>query len=369
MKILASPRRKADNPFPQLLYDAVEGAGGAHRVAQFSLTKLLFGRWDLWHIHWPESVVWTASAPRAWLRFLRFWLALRIARWRGLRLFWTVHNLKSHESAHPRLERLLWHSFLAHLDGLICLSKSGQDQIRIHHPAAASLPTFVIPHGHYRGIYPDRLDSRVARQQLGLDPSDSVIAFVGQIRAYKNAPALIEAFRAVPDDDWRLLIAGRPLSTVLAQTLRDAAGDDRRVGLMLDYVPADALQTIFRSADLVVLPFKEILNSGSAILALSFNRPVLVPNKGAMAELGEQVGGDWVRVYDEPLDHETLRRALAWARDTRRDAVAPLDTLDWTVIGARTVAAYRAVLDHRAEDTSWVKEHRETTHIPRRSTK
>jgi beta-1,4-mannosyltransferase len=42
-----------------------------------------------------------------------------------------------------------------------------------------------------------------------------------------------------------------------------------------------------RAADLIALPYKEILNSGSAILALSFDRPILVPAAGALAELSE----------------------------------------------------------------------------------
>ena len=53
----------------------------------------------------------------------------------------------------------------------------------------------------------------------------------------------------------------------------------------------------FSAADLVVLPFSDIMHSGSAILALSFNKPVLVPARGALPELQTRVGAAWVQTY------------------------------------------------------------------------
>ena len=42
---------------------------------------------------------------------------------------------------------------------------------------------------------------------------------------------------------------------------------------------------IFNSSDVVVLPFREILTSGSTLLAMSFGRPVVVPRMGGLVDV------------------------------------------------------------------------------------
>src|SRR3546814_10110494 len=54
-------------------------------------------------------------------------------------------------------------------------------------------------------------------------------------------------------------------------------------------------------ADAVVLPYRDIVNSGSALLALSRFRPVIAPRLGSLIELQGQVGEDWLWLYDGPL--------------------------------------------------------------------
>jgi beta-1,4-mannosyltransferase len=91
----------------------------------------------------------------------------------------------------------------------------------------------------------------------------------------------------------------------------------------------------------VVLPFRDITNSCTALLALSFDRPVLVPALGAMAELQALVGDEWVRTYDDELTPDLLARALDWA--VRRPPGVPrLDALDWPEIARRTLSVYLA---------------------------
>jgi beta-1,4-mannosyltransferase len=141
--------------------------------------------------------------------------------------------------------------------------------------------------------------------------------------------------------DVMLLVAGDPHSAGLADEIRQAAGGDPRIRLDLRHVPDDEVQRYLRAADLVALPFRDITNSASALLALSFDRPVLVPARGAMGELQSLAGGQWVCTYEGDLTPDILARGLDWA--TRRPAGAPrLDALEWPEIARRTLAAYLA---------------------------
>ena len=107
---------------------------------------------------------------------------------------------------------------------------------------------------------------------------------------------------------------------------------DSRLGLML------------RAADLVVLPYRAIQNSGSAILALSADRPVVVPALGAMTELADQVGLDWVHTYDGEFSTDVLIESLHWLRHRTGGDSPDLSGLDWNHIGRLTVAAYHPIL-------------------------
>jgi beta-1,4-mannosyltransferase len=270
-------------------------------------------------------------------------LIVSALRLRNVRLVWTIHNVRGHEQWHPRLSAKMWRWFTRRVDGYIALTPSGRDQALRAYPDLVERPWFVIPHGHYRDEYPDCVSREVARQTLGLPLDVPVVGFFGTIRAYKNVPSLLTAFRNVPNADWRLVVAGRPVAPELATEIKRSEGDDGRIRLDLDFVPPDRVQFYLRSADLVVFPYRDILNSGSALLALSFDRPILVPERGAMAELRETVGAEWVRTYRDELHPDLLVEAMTWATATTRDADRLLRQLDWDAIGRQTVLAYAAV--------------------------
>ncbi|WP_373426499.1 glycosyltransferase [Microbacterium proteolyticum] len=169
-----------------------------------------------------------------------------------------------------------------------------------------------------------------------------VIVSVGQIRRYKNVPHLIRTFREAGIDA-TLLIAGKPSPTDLEDEIREAARGDERVVFDARFLPDDDIVAALAAADLVVLPYAKIENSGSAVLAVSADRPVLVPRLGAMSELQEQVGEEWVRLYDGELTTAALTDALAWAREADRPPRADLAALDWDAIAEETLKVYQRV--------------------------
>lgn len=329
------------NPYNFLLYSALRRRGAV--VEEVTPRRVLRARHDVVHLHWPEY-----SFTARWLGVAvlkAMILRVSLARLRGerVRIVWTVHNLAGHEPRHRRLEARMWRWFVGRVDGYIALSASGREAALARFPTLAARPGFVIPHGHYRGEYPDEVDRATARDRLGLPRDARVVAFVGAIRPYKNVPALVRAVRLVPGADWRLLVAGDPATDALEAEIRAAAGADPRIRLDLAFVPRADVQLYLRAADLVVLPYHDVLNSGSALLALSFERPVLAPERGALADLRETAGAAWVRTYAGTLDAETLTAAMAWAETTPRDPATLLTDLDWDEIAGATLAAYEAV--------------------------
>ena len=348
IRVLARPAfaNRADNPYNYVLYTKLAERGV--RVEEYSLLRAAFGRYEICHVHWPEIVFNTSrSRAKARLRARLFLEACDALRRRGTKLVWTVHNLRSHEQRHPEAEERFWHEFVPKLDAVITLSNSGLGAVRERFPRIAELPAFVVPHQHYRGEYESDVTREAARARLGIPDAARVILFFGRVGEYKNVPALARALRDVPENvaggPVRLLVAGKPRNAAIESTVRQACAGDPRISLHLGAVPRAEAQLYFRAADLVALPYREILNSGTALLALSFDRPVLVPALGACRDLAEQVGGDWVFTYDQ-LTPEILAGALERAVTSARAASCPLDMLSPASVADRTLAAYRALL-------------------------
>jgi len=138
-----------------------------------------------------------------------------------------------------------------------------------------------------------------------------------------------------------LIVAGSAADDV-ARDITKVSEANSNVRLFLEFVNQNDIQKYLRAADLVILPYTQILNSGSAILALSFDRPILVPACGTLIELGEIVGPNWVRLYHGELDPDIIRAAVGWVktRQIQNNAHAPLSALDWDRIAQLTIRAF-----------------------------
>lgn len=336
-------KNKDINPYNWLLYTHM--VEEQTTVTEFAPRQAIRQRPDILHMHWPESFLSHTHPVMMPLKLGVLMIGLVALKASGVKIAWTMHNLQPHERRYPRLQRWYWRWFLRRMDGTIALTETGADLALRRFPELRNKPMAVIPHGHYMDVYPRQIDRSTARRRLGLSTDDRVVLFVGQIRPYKGVPNLVEQFTLLPDENARLLIAGRPQSTVLRQEVEQAATGDQRIQLHLDHIPDADLQVFLHAADLVVLPYHEVLNSGTAILALSFLTPVLVPARGAMAELQLRFGAAVVSTYQGTLTVEDLSRSLSTSRIDRVDRAALEQSvgeqLGWHTIANQTSSFFR----------------------------
>ncbi len=350
LRILAWPAFKNRGPYNVLLYGNMQTLGAT--VEEFSAWRILSKRYDIVHLHWPEYCVNGRGALASVFWSCALFGAMCWLRLRGGKVIWTVHNLQSHLQQHPAIERYFWKIFTALLNGYIALTVTGAKRARHRYPALRSKPGFIIPHGNIRDAYPAVEISREdARLRLGIPPSARVVGFFGSIERYKGITELVEAFSALNDHRAVLYAAGKCYLTPQERAhIEHIAARDNRVRLRLEYIPDADAASYIRASDLVVLPFREILNSGSAVLALSLDRPVLLPARGAMPELQQFAGTEWVRLYSGELTAETLQRHLDAALDTTetRGRCRALESgwagLDWKDLAQITLRAYHAVI-------------------------
>lgn len=170
---------------------------------------------------------------------------------------------------------------------------------------------------------------------------DPVMLFFGRLRGYKGVDDLLSAF-ALTAIDGTLIVAGAPEGSETEERIRRTAAADERVRLLLDFIDAERVPTLFAAADVVVLPFRDVTHSGSVMLALSLGRPVLVPDTPVMRELQEVVGAAWVITYRGSLGPDDLTPALEL--DRQEDPRGPdLAWADWSAVGRATARFFRQV--------------------------
>ncbi|QUD81706.1 hypothetical protein J8M97_18295 [Gordonia polyisoprenivorans] len=146
-----------------------------------------------------------------------------------------------------------------------------------------------------------------------------------------------------------LKIGGQCRDMYLKDRIRHAIDNDERVECNFRYMEDEELVSFITSASLVVLPYKEVLNSGAMILALSLSRPVLVPANTVNLDIQREVGVDWVITYEGDLSPCVLNNAMDSAvRLLRQANAAPnLTGRSWSDAGVRFASAYTLALNIR----------------------
>ena len=210
------------------------------------------------------------------------------------------------------------------------VERFGADPARVH----------TIPHGAFEAL--TRQD-----EEQPLDPDleaveGPVVLCFGVLRPYKGVDVLVEAFRGL--DGAELWIVGRPWMDV--EPLRRAAAGARAAVRFVDRYVTDAeLPALFRRADLVVLPYRRIDQSGVLHTALAFGKAMVLSDVGGFSEVANEHGAaELVPPGDPQALRATLERLLAdpgaRAQLERRAAAAAAGPYSWVEIARRTLALY-----------------------------
>lgn len=314
------------NPFTQLLADSLP----ADRVqlTYFTWKAALSGRYDLFHVHWPHSLAGSRKVARGARNAALTMLLLALLRVRRQPIVWTVHNRIPHERMHAptRMAMRVLERQVA------CRVVMTGVESEVPGPDWEK-----IPHGHYRDAYALELDST--------PPSLPTILHFGLLRPYKNTDGLILAARDV-GTTLRLVIAGKPVPESFGERLAILSEPDSRVSLRPEFVPNEELPRLLAESTLVALPYTEMYNSGAALLALSANRPVLMPSSPATSELISEFGDQWVIAFDGPLTGSTLKQAVDRAVGCAGQVV-DMSRREWPVIGQQYANLYARLVKLR----------------------
>jgi len=210
----------------------------------------------------------------------------------GKKIVLTAHNVNQakrdhHDSLLNRLTlRIQYH--LA--DHIFVHTEKMKDELHEDYGVSEQATT-VIPFGVNNAVPHTPLTCGEAKQRLGISDGEKTILFFGNMRPSKGLEYLLAAFQQIVTRDahYRLIIAGQRIRQFerhwadIQQTIRHFRNPEL-ITLKIEFVPDDETELYFKAADVLVLPYTEIFQSGVLFLGYSFGLPVIATAVGSFRE-------------------------------------------------------------------------------------
>lgn len=204
----------------------------------------------------------------------------------GIKLVVTVHDILPFNEkfydykSHKKIYELA--------DKIIVQAKPNIDRINSLFTGISNKVIY-IPHGNFID-HATIISKDKAKDLLGIDKNKKVILFFGQIKKVKGLDVLIKAFNEIIKNDNRddvlLIIAGKVWGDdfkVYEELINEV--DSSKFRCDIKYIPDEQISWYYCSADINVLPYREIYQSGVVHLSYSYEKPVIATNIGSFPEV------------------------------------------------------------------------------------
>jgi glycosyltransferase involved in cell wall biosynthesis len=148
----------------------------------------------------------------------------------------------------------------------------------------------VIPFGINNTVPNTSFSRAEARRHLGLQRRDKAMLFFGNIAPYKGLNYLVAATTQLLERDstYCLIIVGRPKGDTSHWNRIKQAIEDVKLGgriiQRIEYIPDEETEIYFKAADVLVLPYTHVFQSGVLFLGYSFGLPAIAADVGSLRE-------------------------------------------------------------------------------------
>jgi glycosyltransferase involved in cell wall biosynthesis len=227
----------------------------------------------------------------------------------GKRVVFTAHNIniRARDGNDSFLNRFTLKAMYKIVDHVFVHSEKMKQELMLDFEIKQNKIT-VIPFGINNTVPTTVLSRRDAREKLSLDSNQKVLLFFGNIAPYKGLGDLIDAIIKLKDDvTFRLIVAGR-----IKKNAEDYfEGIDAKISKhnlekfiinKIGFIPDEDIEIYAKASDVLILPYRQIFQSGVLFLAYNFGLPVIATDVGSFKE--EIVEGEtgFICEADKPKD-------------------------------------------------------------------
>jgi len=276
----------------------------------------------------------------------------------GKKITFTVHNVNagkrdSNDSWFNRLSLKIQYNLSDH----VFVHTNGMKQELISDFCIPEGKVSVIPFGINNTVPSTSLSSAEAKRQLGISGGDKTLLFFGNIASYKGLEYLIPAVAELSNKDrsYRLIIVGKPKGwdgywKQIHQGIARSGIRDRVIQ-RIEYIPDEETELFFKAADVLILPYTRVFQSGVLFLGYSFGLPAIASDVGNLKEeiiegqtgfvFKPQDSSDLASKVDEYFKSELFRDL-----ETRRAEIKAYanERYSWSKVAMITAATYSRLL-------------------------
>jgi D-inositol-3-phosphate glycosyltransferase len=216
----------------------------------------------------------------------------------------------------------------------------------------------VIPFGINNTIPTSGMTTLEAKKRLGLSTDEKTALFFGQIAPYKGLEYLVAAMAELVKRNGgpRLIIAGKVKRGYTGyweqiQSEIVCTGIKERVIERIEFIPDDEVELYFKAADVVIVPYVHIFQSGVPFLAYSFGLPIVATDVGSLREDVVEGKTGFICKARDPLDlaksiESYFSSELYRLLDARRQEIRDIanEKYSWTRVGDITRGVYSTLL-------------------------
>jgi glycosyltransferase involved in cell wall biosynthesis len=215
----------------------------------------------------------------------------------------------------------------------------------------------VVPFGINNAVPDTTLRTDEAKRRLGVGDNDRTILFFGNIAPYKGLEYLVGAFQQVASKcrDYRLIIVGNPKNCESywksLQAVLGCHPNRDRILQKIEYIPDDQTEVYFKAADVLVLPYRHIYQSGVLFLGYSFGLPVIATDVGSLREeiiegktgfvCRPEDSADLARMIEKYFSSDLYHNLNSCRQGIREYA---RERYSWDLVGELTKKVYKELL-------------------------
>lgn len=264
---------------------------------------------DMFILHWADLV---PSKPLGWLQSAFFRIGVNLARSRGKKIVWVLHNKTAHDDRSGKPEKMM--DFMAsRCDRVLTHSLEGVRFFKERFPASGAECRY-IPHPVY--------------SETTVPPAEREYDYIiwGGISKRKR---VLEFIRFAAESDWfkshRTLICGRCSDQELDSHIREVTPP--WITYENAFLSDDELRDRISKAGTILFTYDStsVLSSGALVYSLNFVKPIIGPAVGSFADMKGIVScyHDFKDIPDLEIDFDRdaalgYIKDNTWARFTDR---------------------------------------------------
>ena len=265
-------------------------------------------------------------------------IILWYARLRNLKIIVTIHDIDSFDK---KANSFIEVKCFNYIDGIIVHNQSSLNVLK--NKFNINIPLVIIPHGNYLPFIDDISTYKKDKTEI------FTLLFFGQIKKVKGLDILLEAVNIVKKSGSQveLIVAGKAWKIDLNEY--ENLITDLKIGDIvktdLRYIPDEEVSNFYKQADLVVLPYRTIYQSGVLLLTLSYGKPVLCSDLEPFKEIIIDKENGFLFENENPFDlaskiQEIVQNRINLNKVAASAKIMIRDKYDWIKIGNLTKNFY-----------------------------